>query len=103
MAGKKLLECSFLIPLRRDPNLSDGQLHEREAWLWLDEELYVFGGASWSGEPQEGWYIDPDTGERMPDLSKKFFVALTRKDVDRLRAILQQACTVFHQKCIYLS
>jgi hypothetical protein len=31
MARKKLVECSFLIPIRRDANLSDGEAHDREA------------------------------------------------------------------------
>jgi hypothetical protein len=38
-------ECSFLIPIRRDKNLSDGELHSQEVWDWLDDELFArFGG-----------------------------------------------------------
>ncbi len=103
MAKKRLLECSFLIPLRRDVNLSDGKLHARKAWNWLDEQLFAFGGATEAIEHYKGWYPDPDTGQAVRDVSKKYFVALTREEVGRLRSFLREACLVFEQKIIYLS
>ena len=103
MARKRLLECSFLIPIRRDGNLSDGKRHDQAAWLWLSSQLYVFGGATRTRELQEGWYEDPDTGERVTDLSHRYTVALPREEVPRLRALLAESCRVFEQKCIYLS
>ena len=62
-----------------------------------------FGGDTRSLERQEGWYQDPDTGERVTDLSHKYTVALPRAEVGRLRALLREACVQFAQKCIYLS
>ncbi len=103
MARKRLLECSFLIPIRRDRNLSDGKLHRQKVWVWLDEELYALGGATQASQLYRGWYPDPDTGERIQDESRKYFVAVTRVEVDQLRGILRRACQVFQQKCIYLS
>jgi hypothetical protein len=103
VAKKGLLECSFLIPLRRDRNLSDGKAHKRLAWTWLSNELYAFGGGTRSRAEQEGWYEDPDTGERVSDLSHKYTVALPRAELRRLRGLLREACVVFAQKCIYLS
>jgi hypothetical protein len=103
MARQKLLECAFLIPLRRDRNRSDGRPHDRQAWHWLDEHLYEFGGATRAGESYSGWYLDPDTGERVTDASTKYFVAVPRPGVVKLRALLRSACRVFRQKCIYLS
>jgi hypothetical protein len=100
---KSLLECSFLIPIRRDRHLSDGGLHHKRAWKWLDIQLYQFGGATRANDLYEGWYVDPDTKEPASDLSKKYFVALARRDLSRLRALLREACSVFQQKCIYLS
>jgi hypothetical protein len=36
MASEHLRECSFLIPMRRDREMSDGELHSMEAWLeWI--------------------------------------------------------------------
>ena len=65
-----------MIPLHRDKNLSDGRRHKRAAWRWLDSELYEFGGATRAKESYQGWYIDPDTGNRVTDESKKYFVAV---------------------------
>jgi hypothetical protein len=103
VARKRLLECSFLIPIRRDRNLSDGKRHKPPAWHWLENSLSEFGGATRDTAHQEGWYLDPDTGGRVTDLSRRYFVAVSRKGVGRLRAVLREACFVFRQKCIYLS
>jgi hypothetical protein len=103
MARKRLVECSFLIPIQRDEGLSDGGTHSRRAWNWLENELMQFGGATRAGELYHGWYLDPDTRRPVRDRSKKYLVALTREDVERLRSLLVKACVVFEQKCIYLS
>ena len=103
MTRKRLLECSFLIPIRRDRNLSDGRRHSTGAWQWLDNRLSEFGGATRDTALQEGWYLDRDTGERVTDLSRRYLVAVGRKQLGRLRAGLRDACWVFRQKCIYLS
>ncbi len=103
VARKILLECSFLIPLQRDKNLSDGKLHKPEAWNWLEAELHAFGGASCATEATAGWYVDPNTSERVQDDSWKYTVALPRRQLRRLRSLLREACLVFEQKCIYLS
>jgi hypothetical protein len=49
-----LVECGFYIPIHRDKNLSDGQLHGAEAWEWLDDQLSEFGGATRSAALYEG-------------------------------------------------
>jgi hypothetical protein len=72
MARKALIECSFLIPIRRDRNLSDGGLHRTTTWQWLDERLYEFGSATRATELYEGWYIDPDTNKAVKDYSRKY-------------------------------
>jgi hypothetical protein len=98
-----LLECAFLIPTRRDRNLADGEAHKTRAWKWLHGRLLDFGGATRDLELKEGWYLDPDTGEPVMDLSRKYTIALTREEIGELRAVLREACAVFAQKCIYLS
>jgi hypothetical protein len=103
MARKPLLECSFLIPIRRDRILSDGRRHNLRAWDWLESELTQFGGATKAGSLDLGWYQDPDVGERVTDLSQRYTVALPRKELGRLRGLLREACAMFQQKCIYLS
>ncbi len=99
-----LLECSFLIPIRRDANQSDGKLHESGIWEWLDDELLErFQGVTFSPLTYRGAYVDPDTLERVFDDSKKYTVAIEELRVDELRKLLSAACVLFEQKCIYLS
>ena len=103
MARRILLECEFLIPLHRDRILADGRAHPPEAWVWLRQQLFAFGGGGRYQEAVEGWYLDPDTDEVVWDTSWRYFVALTPKKVRRLRSMLVEACHMFAQKCIYLS
>lgn len=100
----EIVECSFLIPIRRDSNLSDGQEHPAEAWRWLLDELFLqFGGATVAPGLYEGLYTDPDTGERVGDQCRKYVIAIPEARLDLLRALLSDACVCFAQKCIYLS
>jgi hypothetical protein len=103
VAAERLYECSFLIPVRRDRILSDGKPHRGTTWGWLLNELLGFGGATRAPDLYEGWYLDPDTGERVRDHSHKYIVALPRARLDELRELLSEACGRFGQKCIYLS
>jgi len=99
-----LLECSFLIPFRRDAGLSDGAEHERWLWKWLDGEMYRrFGGGTQAPGLYRGFYMDPDTKDKVADICLKFFVAVPEDQVDELRQLLQGACFLFQQKCIYLN
>lgn len=103
MATRRLVECGFYIPIRRDKNLSDGKPHLNESWSWLDASLFDFGGATRSQSLWLGFYQDPDTKERVEDESVRYEVAVPLRDVARLRSLLRKACDVFQQKCIYLS
>lgn len=98
------LECSFLIPLRRDAVLSDGELHPVEAWEWLRDELFSqFGGQTLAPGLYQGFYTDPDTGVQVHDESYRFIVAVSASKLTELRFLLQAACVMFAQKCFYLS
>ena len=104
MSPDRFIECTFFIPIRRDANLSDGELHETDAWEWLDDELYIrFAGGTRSPGYYEGFYRDPDTAGHVDDRSRQFIVALDESLLDELRESLRAACAVFQQKCIYLS
>jgi hypothetical protein len=99
-----MIECNFLVPIRRDENVSDGGEHERWLWTWLDAELYRrFGGGTEAPGLYRGFYIDPDTNERVNDRCRKFFIALPEDEVDELRQLLRGVCFLFEQKCIYLN
>jgi hypothetical protein len=102
--NQPFVECSFLVPIRRDANISDGGEHERWLWTWLDGELYRrFGGGTQAEGLYQGFYTDPDTKQRVTDRCQKYFVALPEDEVDEIRQLLQGVCFLFAQKCIYLN
>jgi hypothetical protein len=98
------IECSFLVPIRRDENLSDGQPHSRKLWDWLDDLLFKrFGGRTIAPGHFQGSYRDPDTRQQVFDLSTKYIVAVPEARLDELRLLLSGLCCFCEQKCIYLS
>lgn len=104
MSWNPYLECSFLIPIYRDADLSDGQLHSPFVTEWLKDQLYIlFGGVTVAPGEYKGFYKDPDTGQRISDKSHKYEVAVPKPKLDELRELLSEACVVFQQKIIYLS
>jgi hypothetical protein len=104
MGPENLLECAFFIPIRRDPEISDGELHTTDAWNWLTDELYDrFEGRTIAPGLYEGLWKSPRTGQPVPDESRKYIVALPQSRVDGLRELLRGTCSVFHQQSIYLS
>ena len=104
MIHLRIMECSFFVPVRRDVNLSDGELHSTDLWEWLDDELFDrFSGRTIAPGLYDGFYRDPDTGDRVADESRKYVVAIGESQLDELRSLLSVACEKFHQKCIYLS
>lgn len=62
-----------------------------------------FEGGTTALELYEGWYHDPDTGKRVTDRSRRFWMAVGADRIGQLRSVLKEACLVFFQKCIYLS
>jgi hypothetical protein len=105
MRRKQLLECTFFIPIRRDKHLSDGKKHSLKEWYWLRDELdkrFDTGGTIAPGL-YEGTWKNLETGERVADQSRNYIIALPKEKIKDLRRLLAEACTVFHQECIYLS
>jgi hypothetical protein len=104
MVHEPVLECSFLIPIRRDAELADGEAHKQECWDWLETELYArFSGFTVAPGTYTGAYKDPDTGQQVSDKSIKHVVAVAESRMDELRRLLSESCDRFQQKCIYLS
>lgn len=104
MSTPSYLECSFLIPLNADSELSSGERHATTSWEWLTDRLWIgFGGGTIPQCVYEGFYTDPDTGQRVSDQSRKFVVALPEKQIEELRILLAECCDVFQQKMIYFS
>jgi hypothetical protein len=101
---EQLVECSFFIPIRRDASFSDGMAQGKKDWRWLSAQLTARFG-SWTTAPglYQGVWTNPDTGQLVSDLSKKYLVALSRGDIPRLRTFLRRVCKRFGQQCLYLS
>jgi hypothetical protein len=100
----QLLECSFLIPVRRDLDVSDGRQHEDESWQWLQSSLLLrFEGVTPDRGTLDGFYKDPDTGKIVTDRSYRYTVAVEHERINELRELLAKACHIFQQKSIYLS
>ncbi len=99
MTNDYLVECGFLIPIRRDSRLSDGKPHEAIAWDWLYDELFdAFGVVRFTSVPEIADWRDPH-GVAVHDQSRPYTVAVEEERVDELRNLLRQACIVFHQEC----
>ena len=100
----ELLECSFLIPVRRDRHLSDGKEHDDDSWEWLQSTLLSrFEGVTPDRGTLDGFYKDADSGKIVSDRSYRYTVGVENGRVDELREILSDACRIFQQKSIYLS
>jgi hypothetical protein len=98
------VECSFLIPLTRDAVGSDGRPHPPLVWEWLDHQLFSkCSGLTMAPGEYSGSYIDPEQQVRVDDQSRRFIVALPRRELEQLRSILRDACYLFAQKSLYLS
>jgi hypothetical protein len=96
MSKSKLKETRFLIPLRRDGEISDGKHHEVACWQLLDDELAGrFGGRTKSTEQLQGIWKNPKTGALTSDESVQFIVAVPEESLDELRGVLSFACVLF--------
>lgn len=104
MPLERILECTFFIPIYGDEDLSDGEQHTAEEWEWLTTNLWLlFGGGTRAPGLYDGFYSDPDSGNRVNDQSRKYIVAVSEQQLGELRTFLAESCLMFHQKCIYLS
>lgn len=104
MPQKTLHESHFLIPLCRDKEISDGEIHTTRNWRWHERELLKhFEG--WTKAPGQftGQWKSSKTGQPINDILVQYVVAVPKKRLTVLRVILQRACVRFGQQCIYLS
>lgn len=103
MAHKtKLIQTSFLIPLREDKDIGNDRLHPATRWAVFQRKLYAAFGA-WTLAPgnYEGSYRDPDTGFEVSELSRKYILAVSKRDLKRLKDFLKEEGASFQQKFIY--
>lgn len=103
MTGKiKFIQTSFFIPLYEDNDIGNGRLHPSTRWTQYQKNLYVNFGA-WTLAPgyYKGSYKDPDTGLEVVDLSRKYILAVPKKELRRLKDFLKEEGVIFRQKYIY--
>ena len=99
-----MFQCSFLIPLRRDAEISDAEVHALKEWDWLLNELEEhFGGWTRAPVTYEGAWKSAKTGRTVVDQSSRYEVAVAENQLDSLRLLLTEACAVFQQQVIYLA
>lgn len=99
-----MIEARFFVPLRRDAELSDGELHTTDAWEWLNKKLMeTFDGHTVAPGYFHGVWKNPATGRPVADQSRQYLVAVPEESVELMREMLKSACRVFPQQCIYLS
>ncbi len=95
--------CEFLIPVRRDRRLSDGEPHATTTWSWFEGQLWErFGVVRRSAARELASWRDK-SGERIRDSSVLYTIAVPDDKVDELRKLLMEACVRFYQECLYLA
>jgi hypothetical protein len=101
---EKLIQTSFLIPIREDKRVGNGKLHPdtrfTDFWTKICTSKH-FSGAYIGPGLCDGFEIDPKTKKIIPDKSKKYFIAVKKKDLKSLRDFLKEAACTFFQQRIY--
>jgi len=99
----KLIQASFLIPLHEDKDIGNNKLHPVTRWVQFQRKLYaVFGAWTMAPGDYKGIYKDPQTGMEVKDISRKYILAIPKKDLKRLKEFLKREGVIFRQKWIYL-
>lgn len=110
-ARGEYIRCAFVIPIVRD---SDRGEHPPIAWRLLHENIrQLFDGYQGPQEvsnirgyfqdlePVGGEWTNPETGERKPDVSRKYTIAVRPQQVPELRSVLLRAGNTFDQQSVY--
>lgn len=99
---QKYIQTSFLIPMHEDNDIGNSRLHPATRWKQFQRKLFITFGA-WTLAPgnYKGSYKDPDTGLEVRDLSRKYILAVPKKELKRLKDLLKEEGVIFRQKFIY--
>lgn len=94
-----MIETSFLIPLR-DHFTQD--LHSYAKFEETEKDLFLmFDGWTFTGIVTGTWK-DPETGEAIPEKSRRYVIAVPEKDLNKLRHHLRNKIKpAFGQKSVY--
>lgn len=92
---------TFLIPLREDPGIGNGQLHPPFRFIALQDALTEsFDGWSMHTGEVEGQWTNPKSGKTVLDKSRMFEVDVDEERIEEIRSILRRACHTFVQQTI---
>ncbi|MBI5886631.1 MAG: hypothetical protein HZB85_08655 [Deltaproteobacteria bacterium] len=98
-----IIQVSYLIPITEDRFLGTGKKHHDLRWQLHKEKLYSeFGGYTISPGLYSGAYTDPNAKKEVTDESFEFRVAVSSKEIGKLRKFLKEFVgPLFRQKMIY--
>ena len=92
---------TFLVPVREDSVIGNGQLHPPFRWKALQDALtQSFDGFTMPSGKVQGVWIDPKTSKPVKDTSREFQVDVDEGRLDEVRALVRRACRTFAQQCI---
>ena len=98
---KQIIQTTFLIPIKEDQEVGNGQHHPEKRWEKLKELIFVkFSGWHVASELYPGGWISPETGKMIEDESRKYFIDIPRKDLNKMRAFIKEMAVMFKQQCI---
>ena len=102
--SEEIIQTSFLVPIREDVNVGDGQnnLHSDELLELLCSLLEnLFGGQTRAQDLYEGSWVDPISGKPIKDISRKYFVDVKLKKLNKMKDFMKVVGIMFKQKCIH--
>lgn len=98
---EQIIQTTFLVPIREDKKVGNGELHPEWRWEDIIEELYKkFGGWTMAPNLYPGGWVNPKSGNRIDDESRKYFVDIKRKDLNKMRAFIEDTAGMFKQICV---
>lgn len=98
---EKIIQTTFLVPIREDKSIGNGELHPEQKWECLTEKLYLeFSGWTIAPNFYPGGWINPKTGERIEDESRKYFVDIKKKELSNMKMFIKEIAVLFVQQYI---
>ena len=98
---EKIIQTTFLVPLKEDDDIGNGKLHPESRWQELQKIMYVgFGGWTIAHDFYLGGWVNPNTGKKIEDQSRKYFVDIKKKELNKMREIMRWVAREFKQQCI---
>lgn len=93
-----LIEIKFLVPIREDKTIGNGELHPHTRWEKLNKDLVEFGGFYTGRDLYDG-----DSKEYGGDISRVYYASVPPSKSKEFETFLKKGVKLlFRQQCIYL-